>query len=212
MATRAERRAREAARKKAAAGGAEEQKPQPVAAAKNTPRRWLRPRDIWGFLVGVLLSTAANIAQLWLMLPVGPDMRVQSIQLANPFKVKFTAVNPSWLFDMKAPQISCTIDYATGTRGFIAGRNQVEGPRWTGDLAASSKKIDRCHFDDAIGLRGQIELQSARITLRMTYTSLWGWHREAAFPFQWDQDTLQWIEGEEPGSPLRPNRSASHQR
>jgi len=135
----------------------------------------------------------ANLWQTASLLPLPPEIRVQSAQIDDPFSIHFSSRNPSILFAHNHVRYSCSIKTVEGP---VVFRNFhiVDGTAPPVDVAPGETAQFTCVLNKLFSMPAK-SVESARIEAIISYGTLWLTRRPAVQEFNWDAKSMQWIEG-----------------
>jgi hypothetical protein len=123
-----------------------------------------------------------------------PEIHPHSGNVENPFELRFSLHNPSFVFWMKNMQFTCI-----GEKIVLAGNNIFTNGTFDENLNIAVRPQQTveysCPFDRFIGHKN-LPTTQAQISIGVSFRTLWFERRAISDHFSWTDQSHEWIEGE----------------
>jgi hypothetical protein len=156
--------------------------------------RWERIRDhpvFWGLgLLAALIAVGAPAYEAFRE----PEIHAHSGVIQNPFELRFSLRNPSFIFLIKNMNFTCF-----GEKIILANNIRFENVAFSENIHVSVRPGQTveytCPFDRLVG-HPNLPTLSAQIAIGVNFKTLWFQRTTASDHFTWTAQSQQWVEGE----------------
>ena len=157
----------------------------------------LTEKTLWEKTRGTLSSIGAIIGILGFTVAAfrGPEIHAHPGIIENPFELRFSLHNPSWILSIKEMRFTCSAkDVRLTGNTAVVGLNLVESGL-TAAMRPGETKEYACPFNRFLSGPDKAII-SARITIAVSFKTLWYNRAKESEQFSWNVRSKQWIEGD----------------
>lgn len=157
---------------------------------------WVINTSFFGLFL-LVLSAWADIWQVSSVLPLSPELNVQSAQIDDPFSIRFSVFNPSRLFAQKEVFFSCRLDDVRANANDSGFRIRdvvvAAAPQELPIIDPGKTAHFVCPLREFILFTQPIDF--ARVSAVVNYRTLGNTRDAVTEEFNWDNKSRQWVKG-----------------